>query len=177
MAKTKNPVKPQKRASDNTSRELVVREDPVERSSQPLTLGLTEKEANTGPVPTGTPYTAEEFESAMIPSKLRHLGALKKIVSHYGINTTEILVRLARAEERSGDGCHELGAWSASHLEAGAVLLLHPYYADFLTFVGIAPFQLISNGYRVLVGLFILYKMQGWPTPSPAEILYLYSFC
>ena len=53
---------------------------------------------------------------------------------------------------------------------------MHPYYADFLTFVAIAPFKLIPNGYRVLAGLFVLYKMQGWPTPSPAEILYLYSF-
>ena len=58
MAKTKNPVKPQKRGSDNTSRELVVREDPEERSSQPLPLGLTEEEANLGPVPSGTPYSA-----------------------------------------------------------------------------------------------------------------------
>ena len=33
MAKTKNPVKPQKRASDNTLRELVVREDPEDRKS------------------------------------------------------------------------------------------------------------------------------------------------
>ena len=85
-------------------------------------------------------------------------------------------MRLARAEERLGDGCHDLEAWSASHLEAGAALPLHPYYTDFLTFIGIAPFQLISNGYRVLAGLFVLYKMQGWSTPSPAEILYLYNF-
>ena len=176
MAKTKNPVKPQKRASDNTSRELVIREDPEERSSQPLPMGVTEEEANLGPVPSGTPYSAEEFESAVILSKLRHLGALRKIISHYGIDTTEVLVRLARSEERSGDGCHDLGAWSASHLEAGAALPLHAYYADFLAYVGIAPFQLIPNGYRVLAGLFVLYKMQGWPTPSPAEILYFYSF-
>ena len=39
MLKTKNPTKPQKRASDNTSRELVIREDPEERPSQPLSIG------------------------------------------------------------------------------------------------------------------------------------------
>ena len=103
-------------------------------------MGLPEATTNLGPILAGTPYAAEEFESAVIPSKLRHLGALKKIVSHYGIDSKEILVRLARAEERLGDGCHDLGTLSASHLEAGAALLLHPYYADFLAFIGIAPF-------------------------------------
>ena len=175
MAKTKNQPKLKRRPDTGSSRELVVREGPEESANQPLRVGQSEAEANLGPVPTGTPYTAEEFEAAVIPSKLHHRGALSKIVSHYGMDC-KMLIRLARADERACNGMHGLGAWSASHLEAGAALPLHPYYADFLTFVGIAPFQLIPNGYRVLAGLFILYKMQGWPVPSPAEILYLYSF-
>lgn len=40
MAKTKNPTKPQKRPAENTSRELVIREDPANRASQPLSTGF-----------------------------------------------------------------------------------------------------------------------------------------
>ena len=69
----------------SSSRELVVREDPEESASQPLRVGQSEAEALMGPIPTGTPYTAEEFEAAVIISKLRHRGALSKIVSHYGM--------------------------------------------------------------------------------------------
>lgn len=176
MAKMKSQPKPKKKSASSSSRDLVVRADPKEKTSQPLRVGQSEAEANMASVPTGTPYVAEEFEATLIVSRLRHRGALAKIVSHYGIDSKEILVRLARTDERSCDGVHGLGAWSALHLEAGAALPLHPYFADFLTFVGIAPFQLIPNGYRVLAGLFILYKMQNWPVPSSAEIMYLYSF-
>lgn len=95
MAKTKNQPKPQRRPADNTSRELLVREDSDDRPSQPLSIGLPEATANLGPILAGTPYAAEELESAVIPRKLRHLGALKKIVSHYGIDSEKILVRLA----------------------------------------------------------------------------------
>ena len=109
MAKTKNQPKLKKRPAASSSRELVVRADPEESASQPLRVGQSEEEANMGPIPTGTPYTAEEFEAALIPIKLRHRGALAKIVSNYGIDS-KILVRLARAEERSCDGVHGLGA-------------------------------------------------------------------
>lgn len=84
--------------------------DPEERTSQPLRVGKLEEEANMGPVPTGTPYAVEEFEAAVIVSRLCHRGALAKIVSHYGIDNKEILGRLAQMNDRSWDGVHGLGA-------------------------------------------------------------------
>ena len=84
MARTKNQTKPQKKPTSDSSRDLVVREDADERTGQPLRVGISEEEANVGPVPTGTPYTAKEFEAAVIPRKLRHQGALEKIDYHMG---------------------------------------------------------------------------------------------
>lgn len=58
-------------------------------------------------------------------------------------------------------------------MRAGALLPLKLYFKLFTNYVGIAPFQLQTNSYRMLAGLKSMYHMQGWGTPSPEEILYL----
>ena len=58
-------------------------------------------------------------------------------------------------------------------MQAEALLPLRPYFQDYLNFVRIAPFQLHTNGYRVLAALKSMYHLQGWEGPSPAEICYL----
>ena len=58
-------------------------------------------------------------------------------------------------------------------MRAGALLPLRSYFVDYLNHVRIAPFQLHTNGYRVLAALKSMYHLQGWEGPSPQEICYL----
>ena len=59
-------------------------------------------------------------------------------------------------------------------MKAGAVLPLKSFFKDFTDFVGLAPFQLNTNSYRVLSALRSLYHELKWEGPSPKEILYLF---
>lgn len=56
---------------------------------------------------------------------------------------------------------------------AGALLPLKPYFKLFTIYVGIAPFQLQTNSYRMLAVLKSMYQFQGWGVPTPEEILYM----
>ena len=59
-------------------------------------------------------------------------------------------------------------------MKAGAVLPLKSFLKDFTDFVGLAPFQLNTNSYRVLSALRSLNHELKWAGPSPEEFLYLF---
>ena len=49
-------------------------------------------------------------------------------------------------------------AWSRYHIEAGAILPLHPFFQGVANYFEVAPFQITPNGYRMLSALYILYS-------------------
>ena len=55
----------------------------------------------------------------------------------------------------------------------GALLPLKPYFKNYLNYMQIAPFQLNTNGYRILSALKSLYHIKEWGKPTPVEISYL----
>ena len=48
------------------------------------------------------------------------------------------------------------------------------FFADFLNFVKLAPFQLPPNSYRLLAGLKYLFLKHEWEVPTPVDILYFF---
>ena len=59
-------------------------------------------------------------------------------------------------------------------MKAGALLPLKSFFKDFTDFVGLAPFQLNTNSYRVPSALKSIYNELKWEGPTPEEILYLF---
>lgn len=60
-------------------------------------------------------------------------------------------------------------------MRTGALLPLKPYFRAYINSVGIAPFQLQTNLYRILAGLKSLYKLREWGEPTLEEISYLFN--
>ena len=73
---------------------------------------------------------------------------------HLGIESTpeHFYNRMARIEERAHTFVEGFGVWSVGHISAKATLPLHDYFVRFLTYVGIAPFQLLPQAYQLLMG-------------------------
>ena len=67
----------------------------------------------------------------------------------------------------------QYAAWSQEHLRTGALLPLRTYFKNYLNYVGIAPFQFNTNGYRLLSALKSLDHIKEWGEPTPVEISYL----
>ncbi|KAK1604641.1 hypothetical protein QYE76_028314 [Lolium multiflorum] len=64
----------------------------------------------------------------------------------------------------------------ADALEAGMRLPLHPFYVMVLSHYGIAPGQLMPNGWRALAGFVVLSHFTGVP-PSLAVFRHFFSLC
>ncbi|KAM0918535.1 hypothetical protein ACQ4PT_009038 [Festuca glaucescens] len=64
----------------------------------------------------------------------------------------------------------------ADALEAGMRLPLHPFYVTVLSHYGIAPGQLMPNGWRALAGFVVLSHFTGVP-PSLAVFRHFFSLC
>uniref|UniRef100_A0A803NKC2 Uncharacterized protein n=1 Tax=Cannabis sativa TaxID=3483 RepID=A0A803NKC2_CANSA len=82
--------------------------------------------------------------------------------------------RLPRDEETPNHNYNGFEAWSQTHLMSGAMLPLQDYFIDFFVFVGLSPYQLIPQAYRLLSGLYIFYVARNWAPPRLAKILYFY---
>ena len=121
------------------------------------------------------------FEADHYWSSVTTTSQITEILAFHGLNLSGSLKCRPPAEhERS---CFALGgrdasvkyaAWSQEHMRAGALLPLKSFFKDFTDFIGLAPFQLNTNSYRVLSALRSLYHEMGWKGPSPQEILYLF---
>ena len=124
---------------------------------------------------------SKPYESLLYQSTISTTDEVSAILNNHGLRVSlELPVRAPFPHERS---CHtpagspslQYSAWSQEHLRAGALLLLRPYFRNFLDHVELAPFQLQTNAYRILAALKSLYCLREWGEPSPEEISYLLS--
>ena len=117
------------------------------------------------------------FEAERIVSKITDQARINKLFITHNIplGKASVIARPAAEGERSCTPLDELfAAWSGEHFKAGAFLPLDQYFADFLNYVGLAPFQLPPNSYRLLAGLRYLFQKHEWEVPTPADILYFF---
>uniref|UniRef100_A0A803NQG8 Uncharacterized protein n=1 Tax=Cannabis sativa TaxID=3483 RepID=A0A803NQG8_CANSA len=56
---------------------------------------------------------------------------------------------LLNDEGYSTSDSSRIGAWSVEHVKAGAALPHRQYFKDFCNYLGIAPFQLVPDSYRI----------------------------
>ena len=87
---------------------------------------------------------------------------------------TGVTITRPTADQRANRPGGANSAWSRYHIEAGAYLPLHPFFVGVANYFGVAPFQITPNGYRMLAALYVLYKLNKWPEPSPHEVNYLF---
>lgn len=148
-----------------------------------LTFHIMYQESQTGSLPPFPAVTAENFpfDALQYKSIITHINQISSIHGKHGLEVSpDILVRATFPHERS---CHapkgsdklRYAAWSQEHLRAGAFLPFRRYFANYLNYVKIVPFQLQTNGYRILSALKSLYHTQCWGKPSPEQICYLRS--
>ena len=60
-------------------------------------------------------------------------------------------------------------------LSCGVTLPLQGFIARFLVDVGLSPAQLAPNSYRILIGMWALWSLNGYEAPTPREIRHFYS--
>ena len=117
------------------------------------------------------------FEAERIVSKITDQGKVNKIFLSHNIEIGRgtLIARPPLEGERSCAPLdEEYAAWSDEHFKAGAFLPLDQYFADFLNYVKLAPFQLPPNSYRLLSGFRYLFLKQEWEVPTLADILYFF---
>ena len=107
------------------------------------------------------------FGALLFQSTITDNTQISAILRKCGIKISlEIAVRVPTPSERCCDppkGHKKLrySAWSEEHLRAGALLPLRDYFKNYLNYVNITPFQLQTNGYRILSALRSLYHIQN----------------
>ena len=60
-------------------------------------------------------------------------------------------------------------------LSCGVTLPLQGFIARFLADARLSPAQLAPNSYRILMGMWVLWSLNGYEAPSPREIRHFYS--
>ena len=60
-------------------------------------------------------------------------------------------------------------------LSCEVTLPLQGFIARFLADAGLSPAQLAPNGYRILMGMWMLRSLNGYEAPTPREIRHFYS--
>ena len=119
------------------------------------------------------------FGAMKFQSSITDISQISAILKKHGLKVgADIVVRVPAPHERScnaprGTAQLQYSAWSQEHLRTGALLPLRPYFKNYLDYVGIAPFQLNTNDYRLLSALKSLYHVMEWGEPTPVEISYL----
>ena len=132
--------------------------------------------ASSSPIPHFGPAVEKEvavapdavFEAESVVSKVVDQARINKIFLAHNIPLVKasVVARPAAEGERSCSPLDEsFAAWSGEHFKAGAFLPLDQYFADFLNYVGLAPFQLPPNSYRLLAGLRYLFQKHEWRSP------------
>lgn len=118
------------------------------------------------------------FGALLYQSTITDITQISTLLRKHGLKITpDLRVRVPALYECScnaprGTEKLQYAAWSQEHLRTGALLPLWPYFGDHLNYVQIAPFQLQTNGYRVLNALISLYHIQNLGEASPEEISY-----
>ncbi|KAL5774552.1 hypothetical protein ACOSP7_012109 [Xanthoceras sorbifolium] len=83
----------------------------------------------------------------------------------------EVGLRIPNEGERATDPEPGSAAFHPSFMELGVRLPLQPYLRRFLRDIGLAPAQISPNGWRVLIGMWSMWKVLEIKTDPPfAEI-------
>ena len=102
------------------------------------------------------------------------MAKLHKLATEFSIPRT-VGLRIPKEGERASNPEGTSVAFHPAFLEIGARLPLQPYLRRVLREIGIAPAQLNPNGWRVLIGMYSLWKGMKYPPPTFAEIGHCYS--
>ena len=109
----------------------------------------------------------QERENKIDPSKLR------RIVREYSIPESAGL-RIPRPGELASNPEGHSAAFHPACLEIGVRLPLQPYLRRVLREIGVAPAQLNPNAWRILIGMYSLWRGMNLPPPTLAEIGHCY---
>lgn len=64
---------------------------------------------------------------------------------------------------------------SARLVELGVGAPLHPFFKEILEWFDLAPLQLSPNSYKLVIGMYMLYKELGYEAPTMPEVSYVFS--
>lgn len=64
--------------------------------------------------------------------------------------------------------------YSYEHYKTGATLPLHPFVVEVLSYYDLTPFQLTVNSYKVILGMYDLFKILGFPNLNARGFGYYY---
>ena len=73
-------------------------------------------------------------------------------------NLTGVTLVKPNPDQRANLPGGTYSAWSRFNVEAGATLPLHAFFQGVANYLGVAPFQITPNGYRMLAALYIQYS-------------------
>ena len=129
-------------------------------------------------------YNSEEFARDSIDHPrfaINHVrenrideAKLKKIAMEFSIPRS-VGLRIPREGEKASNPVGSAVAFHPAFLEIGARLPLQPYIRRVLREIGIAPAQLNPNAWRIVIGMYSLWRSMKYPDPTFAEIGHCYS--
>ncbi|KAL2525040.1 Uncharacterized protein Adt_10094 [Abeliophyllum distichum] len=118
--------------------------------------------------------TAPEWKCRFFPSEVSE-GQLREWHQMYRVpDDVEFIV--PGPDDRADDPSLGTVALNQAILAAGLRLPFPRVVRKFLREWGIAPTQLCPNGWRILIGLLVLWDQLGFPRPSIGDFHSLYSF-
>ena len=130
-------------------------------------------------------YNSEEFfRYSMDHSRfaVNHIGVnrmtairISQIATEFSIPDS-VGMRMPAVGELASNPMGVAVAFHPAFLEIGARLPLHPYIRRVLRECSVAPAQLNPNAWRVVIGMFALWRRLGFPEPTLREIRHCYSF-
>ncbi|KAL2466139.1 Uncharacterized protein Adt_41990 [Abeliophyllum distichum] len=139
-----------------------------ERVMEPGNLGRREAEVASGL------RTAPTWKCRFFPSEVSE-GQLREWHQMYRI-PDDIEFVVPGPDDRADDPPLGVVALNQAILAAGLRLPFPRVVRKFLREWGIAPTQLCPNGWRILIGLLVLWDQLGFPRPSIGDFHSLYSF-
>ncbi|KAL5800207.1 hypothetical protein ACOSQ4_033091 [Xanthoceras sorbifolium] len=159
------------------SRSIGSRDDPVESGNHPRSVR--------GPrVLASSEYNSEDYHQ----NNLEFSRFAVNRIRENRINNTRLSVcreefsipfdvglRIPNIGEQVSNPEPRCGAIHPAFLEIGMCLPLQPYVRRFLREVGLAPAKLSSNSWRILIGMWCLWRLNGIDTnPTFSEIKHCY---
>ncbi|KAL5733438.1 hypothetical protein ACOSQ2_033130 [Xanthoceras sorbifolium] len=159
------------------SRSIGSRDDPVESGNHPRSVR--------GPrVLASSEYNSEDYHQ----NNLEFSRFAVNRIRENRINNTRLSVcreefsipsdvglRIPNIGEQVSNPEPRCGAIHPAFLEIGMCLPLQPYVRRFLMEVGLAPAKLSSNSWRILIGMWCLWRLNGIDTdPTFSEIKHCY---
>ncbi|KAK3198795.1 hypothetical protein Dsin_022210 [Dipteronia sinensis] len=115
-----------------------------------------------------TRFAINQVENKITDAKIKHIKKNFSIPESVGL-------RLPSDGELAYNPAGYSVAFHPAFLEMGTRLPLPTYIRRMLREVGVAPAQLNLNGWRILIGMFALWRSRGFLAPTFTEIGHCYS--